>query len=352
MKLTVIGLSITSSWGNGHATTFRALLKAFSKLGHSITFLERDVIYYANNSDLKETNYCSIKLYKNLRELRIKFAPDIENADAVMVGSYIQEGVRVNDIVFSLAKGVKIFYDIDTPITLAKIAAKDFQYIHPHQIKQFDLYLSFSGGNIPDFIMDTYRSPSAKPLYCSVDIDMYYPEETLQKWQMGYLGTYSPDRQPTLEKLLNQPATNRKRDAFVVAGPQYPTAYKWAPNVQRINHLPPQQHRLFYNAQKYTLNVTRKNMLEAGYSPSVRLFEAAACAVPIISDYWKGLDDFFEINKEILVARKSTEVLKYWENISESERRSIGARARKKVLLKHTSTMRAKELETYITPLL
>ncbi len=352
MKLTVIGLSITSSWGNGHATTFRALLKAFSTRGHSITFLEREVPYYANNRDLKKTDYCSIKFYKNLSELRIKLATDIENADAVMVGSYIQEGVMVNDIVFSLAKGIKIFYDIDTPVTLAKIAAKDYQYIHPHQIRQFDLYLSFSGGSIPDFIMDTYRAPLAKPLYCSVDIEAYYPEEATKRWQMGYLGTYSPDRQPTLEKLLNQSAINREEDVFVVAGPQYPKTYKWASNIQRINHVPPQRHCSFYNAQKYTLNVTRKKMIAAGYSPSVRLFEAAACAVPIISDYWRGLDSFFEFNSEILIAKNTADVLEYWENISTAERKSIGEKARNKVLQKHTSLIRAKELEHYIALLL
>lgn len=348
MNLTVIGLSITSSWGNGHATTFRALLKAYAKRGHSITFLERDVPYYAANRDLKEADFCSIKLYNDLEDLKTRFTETIRHADAVMVGSYVQDGVSVNEFVLSIVTGVKMFYDIDTPVTLTKIDNQDFEYINPDQIRKFDLYLSFSGGPILDFIMDTYQSPAAKPLYCSVDVDLYYPEKTEKEWQMGYLGTYSIDRQPAVEELLNKPAAERKNLSFLVAGPQYPEDYPWAKNVKRKNHLPPQDHRHFYNTQNYTLNVTREDMIKAGYSPSVRLFEAAACAVPVISDFWNGLDEFFEFDSEILVAKSADEVLDYWDSISDKERINIGKRARKKVLENHTSSARAQELEQYI----
>lgn len=196
--------------------------------------------------------------------------------------------------------------------------------------------------------MDKYESPSAKPLYCSVDVDLYYPEEVEKEWQMGYLGTYSIDRQPKVEELLNKPAGSNESFKFVVAGPQYPKSYKWATNVHRIEHLPPALHRSFYNSQRYTLNVTREDMIKAGYSPSVRLFEAAACGVPIISDYWNGIDDFFKIDSEILIARKTEDVSLFWKEISEEERAKIGKRARQKVLEFHTSLVRANELEQYI----
>ena len=348
MKLTVIGLSITSSWGNGHATTFRALLKAFRALGHDITFLERDVDYYARNRDMPEPDFCEVKLYKTLDELKTTHATTIADADAVMVGSYVPEGVAVNKLVFSLAKGIKMFYDIDTPVTLAKLEKGDYDYLKPEQIKNFDHYLSFSGGPILDNIMDRYNSPSALPLYCSVDVDLYFPEDVEKKWQMGYLGTYSIDRQPTVEKLLNKPAIAEQNKKFVVAGPQYPENYKWSPNVERIEHLPPAQHRRFYNSQNYTLNVTRQDMIKAGFSPSVRLFEAAACGVPVVSDFWDGIDSFFEMGKEILIAQTPVDVINYWKEISEDERLAIGNRARQKVLKNHTSTVRAKELEQYI----
>lgn len=348
MKLTVIGLTITSSWGNGHATTFRSLLKAFRNRGHEITFLEKDVPYYARHRDLPDPDFCKVILYKDFNELKEDYSGIIRTADAVMVGSYVPGGVAVNELVFSIANGATIFYDIDTPVTLAKLAEEDFEYLRPGQIRCFDLYLSFSGGPILEYLMDHYRSPDAQPLYCSVDPVLYYPEKIEKKWQLGYLGTYSADRQPAVEELLNKAACYQKDKAFVVAGPQYPEDYPWAPNVEYIHHLPPAQHRSFYNAQRFTLNVTRKDMVRAGYSPSVRLFEAAACGVPIISDYWEGLDSFFSFGKEILVAKTWKEVVGFMVGISEEERIAIGERARKKVRHQHTSKVRAEELEHYI----
>lgn len=351
MKLTVIGLSITSSWGNGHATTFRALLKQFHKLGHEITFLEKDVDYYARHRDLPEPDFCRVVLYKDLHELKYKCSSYISKADAVMVGSYVPEGVEVINWMFGHAKGVTMFYDIDTPVTFAKLDKQDYEYLMPDQIQNFDMYLSFTGGPMLGRIMEDYNSPIAKPLYCSVDVDLYYPEDIQKQWQMGYLGTYSSDRQPTVEKLLNKPAAEAPDKIFVVAGPQYPLDYEWAPNVMRIDHLPPTEHRFFYNSQCFTLNVTRKDMIDAGYSPSVRLFEAAACGVPIISDYWDGIETFFKRDTEILIADSADDVTGYFKDLSEEERKAIGERARQRILQSHTSSVRALQLEDYINEL-
>lgn len=348
MKLVVIGLSITSSWGNGHATTFRALLHAFNKREHDILFLERDVPYYAQNRDLPNPSFCKIKLYSNLNELKEKYKSEIQNADAVMVGSYVPEGVEVIDFVLKTAKGVTLFYDIDTPVTLAKLERQDFEYLHPRQIEGFDAYLSFAGGPILDVLMDKYYSPNAKPLYCSVDSNLYFPEFQEIQWEMGYLGTYSDDRQPTVEKLLNKTARKLPSKQFSVAGSQYPATYNWSGNIELLGHLPPAEHRKYYNSQRYTLNVTRQDMIKAGFSPSVRLFEAAACKVPIISDYWDGLDSFFEPGTEILIAHSTEDVVGYLTEISEKERRRIAENAYQKILNKHTSEARAKELENYI----
>ncbi|HEX9443950.1 MAG TPA: glycosyltransferase, partial [Candidatus Binatia bacterium] len=141
---------------------------------------------------------------------------------------------------------------------------------------------------------------------------------------------YSRDRQKGLEKLLLEPARRRGRARMVVAGPQYPAALKWPPNVERIEHVPPVRHRAFYNEQRFTLNLTRARMIEAGYSPSVRLFEAAACGLPIITDYWAGLEEFFKPGREILVADSPEEVLGYLAEISRGRAapdRGAGARA-------------------------
>ncbi|HEX8561712.1 MAG TPA: glycosyltransferase [Flavobacterium sp.] len=348
MKFVVIGLSVTSSWGNGHATTYRALLKELSKLGHDILFLEKDVPYYASNRDLPNPDFCRLALYQSNDELMQEYRDEVANADVVIVGSYVQQGVEVGKWVINTAGGIKAFYDIDTPVTLAKLEREDFEYITPSLIAKYDLYLSFSGGPILDHIERYYGSPAARALYCSVDPEHYFPEEELKKWEMGYLGTYSVDRQPTVDLLLNKTATLYPEGKFVVAGPQYPSQIEWPQNVERIEHLPPAEHRKFYNSQKYTLNVTREDMIRAGYSPSVRLFEAAACGVPIISDYWDGLTSLFEEGTEILIARTAEDVLKYLNEIDDVERKQIGEKARQKVLKIHTAAARAAELVGYV----
>jgi spore maturation protein CgeB len=347
LKIVFIGLTITSSWGNGHATTYRGLVRELCNRGHDVLFLERDVPWYASNRDLPNPPYGRTELYSSLDELKQRFGHAIRDADVVIVGSYTVEGVSVGEWVVQTAQGVKTFYDIDTPVTLGKLERGDFEYLTPDLIHQYDLYLSFSGGPSLDTLEGRYGSPMARPLYCSVDPTLYYPEAREPAWDLGYMGTYSDDRQPPLDMLLLEPARRWTEGQFVVVGPQYPESIQWPSNVQRIEHLPPAEHRVFYNAQRFTLNVTRADMVRTGYAPSVRLFEAAACATPIISDFWEGLDTIFRIGEEILVARSAEESLRILQQTPEAERRAIGERARARVLAGHTAAHRAAELEGY-----
>ena len=351
LNIVILGLSITSSWGNGHATTFRGLVRELTKRGHEVTFLERDVPWYANSRDLPDPDFCKLFLYHSLEDLKQNFTEQIREADLVMVGSYVPEGVEVGKFVLQTAQGVKAFYDIDTPVTLAKLAREDYEYLHPSLIPQYDLYLSFTGGPTLEKLEKEFGSPMAKPLYCSFDPALYFPENVEKKWDLGYLGTYSDDRQPPLEKIMLDAARQWKKGSFVVAGPQYPETIQWPKNVQHIHHLPPAEHRLFYNQQRFTQNITRADMVKAGFSPSVRLFEAAACGTPIISDYWQGLDEIFDYDDEILVSSSAEETLQYLLDIPEAERLAIGERARQKVLDNHTAAHRALELEQYVKSL-
>jgi spore maturation protein CgeB len=346
MKLVVLGLSLSSSWGNGHATTFRALLKAFAARGHEVAFLERDVPWYATQRDLSDPDYCRLAYYRDLQELA-DWEAEIAGADAVMVGSYVPEGVEVARFVQAEAQGVTAFYDIDTPVTLAKLARGDFEYLSPQVIPGYDVYLSFTGGPTLERIERTYGSPAARPLYCSVDAEAYQPMDTLKKWDLSYLGTYSVDRQPTLERLLLDVARAMPDRRFVVAGPQYPNGIDWPANVERIEHLPPAEHASFYSASRFTLNVTRADMIAAGWSPSVRLFEAAACATPIISDRWDGLDSLFLPDREILLADATDDVIVALQG-KRGPSEAIGNAARGRVLASHTADHRAEELETHL----
>src|SRR5690606_23758380 len=319
--------------------------------GHTVHFLERDVSWYANQRDAKRFDFCKVSLYNSFTDLQINHKLEVQNADLVILGSYVPEGVEVGKWVLDNAGGITAFYDIDTPVTLSKLERGDYEYLHPVLLPQFDLYLSFSGGQVLDVFTLKYGSPGAVPLYCSVDPDMYYPEFVQKKWDFGYLGTYSDDRQPPLEELLINPATKWTEGRFVVAGPQYPETIIWPANVDRIEHLPPAMHRRFYNEQRFTLNITRKDMIKMGHSPSVRLFEAAACGIPVISDYWEGLEYFFKAGSQIYIAKSPGDTLEYLQHISEQESMQVGQNAREIVLEKHTGEKRAKELEKYVLQL-
>jgi spore maturation protein CgeB len=352
LAIVILGLSITSSWGNGHATTYRALVRELARRGHQVLFLERDRTWYAQHRDLPHPPYGRTELYQSLRELHERFGRTVREADLVIVGSFVPDGAAVGDWVQAKARGIRAFYDIDTPVTLARLARGEHDYLAPSQIARYDLYLSFTGGPTLRRLEREYNSPRARVLYCSVDPELYYTQTEPLAWKLGYMGTYSDDRQPTVEKLLLAPARHLHRSRFVVAGPQYPATVEWPSNVEYRAHLPPAEHRAFYNRQRFTLNVTRADMIQAGWSPSVRLFEAAACGTPIISDRWPGIETLLVPGHEILLADSTGDVLAVLRNFDEDARLAMAQRARARILAEHTAAHRAQQLECYALELL
>ncbi len=348
LRIVIFGLSITSSWGNGHATTYRALVKALHQRGHTVTFLERDVPWYSAHRDLPHPPYGQTELYDSLAAVPPRFGELVADADLAVVGSYVPDAIAIGDWVTRQCRGVTAFYDIDTPVTLAKLEKGGAEYLSPALIPRYDLYLSFTGGPTLDLIEEGYGSPGARALYCSVDPDLHVGTNAKEKWALGYLGTYSADRQPGLEALLMEPARQLTQARFAVAGAQYPKDVHWPENVEHFEHLPPRDHSAFYSAQRYTLNLTRADMVAAGYCPSVRLFEAAAAGVPIISDPWPGLETLFVPGQEILLANDTQDVLRILAQVPEDKRRAIADAARKRVLANHTAEHRARQLEHYV----
>lgn len=349
LDIVIVGLTITSSWGNGHATTYRALIRALAARGHRVTFLECDKPWYRDNRDCPQPEGCRTELYGDPADLAARFRDLVRSADLAVVGSYVPDGVEVGHWVQETARGITAFYDIDTPVTLARLARGDREYLTPDLIPGYDLYLSFTGGPTLRRLEREFGSPMARPLYCSADPDAYFPDpDAAVRWDLGYLGTYSIDRQPTLDRLLLEPARRWGEGRFAVVGPQYPADILWPANVLRIEHMPPREHRAFYTAQRFTLNVTRADMIAAGWSPSVRLFEAAACGVPIISDRWDGLDELFVPGREIVIADSAGQALATLSGMDEEERRAMGLAARRRFLDGHTPLHRAQALEGYV----
>lgn len=345
LDIVFVGLTLSSSWGNGHATTFRALIRGLDAQAHRVLFLERDMPWYAgNNRDLADPDFCELQYYSDIDAMLELYGQRLRQADAVIVGSYVPSGVEVIDKLAAMNLKRLCFYDIDTPVTLAKLDRGDDEYLALRQMPLFDAYFSFSGGEVLTRLENEYGVQRARALYCSVDAERYESTGEEIRWDLGYLGTYSPDRQPTLEKLLIEPARRLPDLRFVVAGPQYPAHIEWPANVERIEHLPPAGHPGFYSRQRFTLNVTRADMIAAGWSPSVRLFEAAACLTPIISDHWRGLDELLPDGQAIVIAHRTEDVVDALEGIGEADRRLLAVGARKIVLQDHTGLARARGL--------
>ncbi|MBE7212574.1 MAG: glycosyltransferase [Gluconacetobacter diazotrophicus] len=348
MKIVILGLSLSSSWGNGHATTYRALIRGLHALKHDVLFLERDVPWYAGNRDLPSPGFCRLAFYDGVPDLD-RFAGEIAGADAVIVGSYVPDGIAVIDRVLEWAPEQTAFYDIDTPVTLAALRRGEESFLARRQIPRFRCYHSFTGGPTLRRIEREFGAREAAALYCSVDDAAYAPGGETPDWDLGYLGTYSSDRQPTLERLLLAVARRLPHRRFVVGGPQYPAGIDWPDNVERLEHVAPAEHPRFYRRQRYTLNVTRADMIAAGWSPSVRLFEAAACGTPIVSDRWDGIEDVLPPGRAIRLADATEEVVAILEDPDDAARRAQADEARRRVLAHHTGRARAAQLAAHLS---
>jgi spore maturation protein CgeB len=351
MKIVIYGLTLTSSWGNGHATTYRSLAKALARKGHRIYFVEKDVEWYRNNRDLPDPEFCTVRLYEEWTREARELVALAANADVVLIGSYFPDAIAATRALVNADYGPLLFYDIDTPITLSQLREQGrTPYLEPSLIPLYDAYLSFTGGPALADLRDEFGVSWAVPFYGSVDADLYRPVAICPEFQsdLGYLGSYARDRQPRLMQLLNETARLLPDRRFIVAGPQYPDGISWQPNVGRVTDLSPGEHPFFYSSSRFALHLTRADMRSAGYSPSVRLFEASACGAAILGDEWPGLDEFLTPGEEILLPRDAREVADILTGISDEERTCIGMRARDRILAQHTSEHRAAQFEEIV----
>ena len=346
MKLVVFGLSVSSSWGNGHATTYRGLLGALAARGWEITFFERDVEWYRSNRDLPRPSFCELRLYDEWPEAREQAEEAVAGADLVLVGSYAGGATEIVDWLARQDRPL-FFYDIDTPITLTALRQDGAaEYLRADQVPRFAVYFSFTGGPALRELEEVWGARRAEALYCGVDGSVHRPTPVDPRFAcaLGYMGTYAADRQSKLEALLIEPARVRPAERFIIAGPQYPPM-TLPPNVEYLPHVYPRDHAAFYASNRATLNLTRAAMVRYGWSPSVRLFEAAACGACIVSDRWPGLDELFEPGAEILLAETTDEVLHHLEVLDPTRRAAIGRAARRRVLAEHTYEQRADQFE-------
>lgn len=347
MKIVIFGLTISSSWGNGHATLWRGLCKHLARCGHSIVFFERDVPYYAGARDLYELAGGQLRLFSNWEDVRSVARSELRDADVAIVTSYCPDAIAATELILGESRAMPVFYDLDTPITLARLKAGEaVPYIGVRGLRDFALVLSFTGGqHIANEFRDRLGACKVRPLYGHVDTDIHrpVPPQSHYRADLSYLGTYSEDRQPALETFFVAPARARQDLRFLIGGAQYPESFPWSSNIYFVQHLPPSEHAAFFASSRLTLNVTRRAMAEMGWCPSGRLFEAAACGAPLLSDEWPGIDEFFVPGQEILITRNENDTLAAL-SMADAELQRIARCAYERTMDRHTSDKRAAEL--------
>jgi spore maturation protein CgeB len=349
MKIAIFGLTITSSWGNGHATLWRGLCKALWAAGHDVEFFERAAPYYASSRDLYEFP-CDVRIYETWDEIAVTAAVAVRDADAVIITSYCPDALAAAELALDHTSGLRVFYDLDTPVTLARLAAgEEVDYIGERGLADFDLVLSFTGGGALDNLRRRLGAREVHPLYGHVDPGFHRPDRPRPPYEsaLSFLGTYAADRRQALERLFVEPALRRPESRFLIGGAQYPEDFPWAANIHFVRHVPPAEHAAFFSSSRLTLNLTRTSMAQMGWCPSGRLFEAAACGAALLSDYWEGLEEFFAPGKEVLIARDTGDVLDALD-LSDAEIARIAKAGRERVLEEHTSARRAQELYTLL----
>lgn len=346
MRIVIFGLTISSSWGNGHATLWRGLCRALARRGHHITFFERDVPYYAAHRDAIALDGVELVLYTHWAQVRERAIDALAGADVGIITSYCADAVVAMPYVAERAR-LAVFYDMDTPVTLDGLQrGEPVPYIGRRGLRDFDLVLSYTGGRALHDLRTVLGARRVAPLYGSVDPDVHRPTAPAPQYaaDLSYLGTYATDRQEALERLFVDAARALPERRFVIGGAQYPQDFPWSANIAFVRHLPPAEHPAFYSSSPMTLNVTRRAMAAMGYCPSGRLFEAAACGCAILTDTWAGLEQFFTPGEEVLVASNTDDTLAALGHPREELAR-IGARARERALAEHTAERRALELE-------
>ncbi len=347
LKIVILGPSLTTSLGNSAASTYRGLVRELALRNHDVLFLQRGD-EERGGQKMQRVDSGRVEEYFGLKDLKNRHAAAVRDADFVLLASQITDAAEIGDWITRHAQGVTAFYDLNTLDTLA--AGRDGAG-SAGLIPRFNLYLSFAGGPLLDQLEDKLGSPMARPLYPAVDARLFFPEYSKQTWDLGFVGRHSNDCLPVLERLLLEPARRWNEGRFLVVGSRYPRSLRWPGNVKRVTRISPQKRRAFYNSQRFTLDLMPPDALGLGYSPSARLFEAAACGTPVITEFWPGLEAFFTPDEEILISHSADETMIYLEDISELNRRRMGYRARERVLARHTTRHRAAELEGYILEL-
>ena len=344
MKIYVFGSSLTSCYWNGAATYYRGIYKNLHRLGHEITFAEPDIYKRQQNRDCSEIDYATERIYQTPHDLEGVLS-EARFADLIIKHS----GVGADDerleaeVLLCASDATQVaFWDVDAPATLARVEQ------NPHDpfrnlIAKYDFIFTYGGGGP---VIEHYLRLDAKncsPIYNGLDPDTHHPVAPDQGFEcdLAFVGNRLPDRETRVEQFFLAAAEKAPEFQFLLGGEGW--GHKSLPrNVRWIGHVRTEHHNSINCSARMVLNVNRESMAQTGFSPPTRVFEAAGAAACLITDAWTGVEQFFQPDREILVAHNAADIVSYLRQISASDARGIGSAMRARALRDHLYESRAK----------
>jgi spore maturation protein CgeB len=352
MNLAFFGSSLVSAYWNGAATYYRGIIRALHERGHQVTFYEPDAYDRQQNRDIPDPDWARVVVYSGTDEDDARrMLHEARGADLVVKAS----GVGVFDELLEAGvlelqrPGTRVaFWDVDAPATLDRVhqnPADPFRALVP----RYDLVLTYGGG-VP--VTSAYRGLGAReciPVYNAVDPDTHHPVPPDPRFEgaLGCLGNRLPDREARVEEFFLRAAAEVPERRFLLGGSGWGDK-PVPPNVGYLGHVYTRDHNAFNCTPLAVLNISRESMARYGFSPATRVFEAAGAGACLITDWWEGVEQFLEPEREVLVARSGNEVAEHVRTLTPERARSIGEAGLRRVLAEHTYAHRAAQLEALL----
>jgi spore maturation protein CgeB len=348
MKIAFFGSSLVSAYWNGAATYYRGILKALHQRGHSITFYEPDAYERQKHRDIPDPGWARVFVYESTEQGLQSALDDALNANITVKAS----GVGVFDDLLEAAvldqrtpNSRVVFWDVDAPVTLDRVQNNPNDAFLP-LIPQYDLILTYGGGQPVISAYEALGAARCVPIYNGFDPETHHPALANPTFSadLAFLGNRLPDREARVEEFFLNPAAALPDRQFLLGGSGWGDKAMPA-NVHYLGHVYTLDHNAFNCTPKAVLNISRESMARYGFSPATRVFEAAAAGACLITDYWEGIEEFFEPEREILVAQSGADVVRFVNDLTEDEAGEIGAAARRRALAEHTYAHRVEPLE-------
>jgi spore maturation protein CgeB len=348
LKISFLGSSLVSAYWNGAATYYRGLIRELFNKYYIITFYEPDAYERQRHRDLDVPPWSKVYVYENEKASVDQMLEQAADADIIVKASgvgvfdkYLEEQV----LELKRPGKIVIFWDVDAPATLERIAKDPDDYFH-ELIPNYDLVLTYGGGNP---VSDAYTRAGARkciPIYNALDKTTHYPVEPSDRFSgdIAFLGNRLPDREFRVDDFFLKPAGLLPDKQFILGGSGWHDKLL-EKNVRYEGHIYTREHNVFNCSPKAVLNISRQSMADYGYSPATRIFEAAGAGACIITDNWEGIDMFLEPDVEILVANSGEEVADIIQKLSWQKAAEIGNRAYERITSEHTYAHRAKQVD-------